>query len=681
MTKTTIENNINAPEETTKVRILITDDNKQIHRDFISSLSPRNAAQNAADKALDNLIDDVFDSPSNNAQENQTNISCPYEFELDFAFQGEEASAMVDKAFAEGKPYSMVFMDVRMPPGWTGLETIQHIWKKHPELEMVICTAYSDYTWEDFSKILGISHRLLLLKKPFDKMEAKQLALSLSMKSSYYNQYLHHIETLEEAVKSRTQALEAEKIKAEAANRAKSTFLANMSHELRTPLNGILGYADLMSRENELNNTQNKHLNIIQRCGTHLLSLINNVLDLSKIESGLMEKSETHFNLHQLIDDIQQMLIPRCQRNHLELIVDIDEFVPKVVSGDDRKLRQILINLMANAVKFTPPLGEIRLKVANESLHQILFSIADTGQGIPEQDLETIFQPFRQSQAKSNDDSTGLGLSICTSFVNLLDGELQVESQLGKGSRFYFSIPLPAINSTSLDTDFQQRIVAIDHRGESPAKDWHILVADDNETSRTLCQELLEKIGYQVTVANNGQQALDILHEQKTPSNLVISDVKMPVMDGEELLKQVKVKYPELPIILTSTSIHNARENQLLAHGADTFLAKPIDIEKLLQSIANLIPVRYIYKTVTQQAQQQSYNMDSIHEQLQQLSEQHYQLLLTLVNDGNLKGVRQNAQILTTQTEYKELGNFICEIASKYDTQSLTKLFSRKNSS
>ncbi len=186
-----------------KARILIADDNEQIHKDFKLILNPSTDLIVDEEQQLDDLLGEVLNkSISSAAKENQ------FQFELDFAFQGDEAEKMVSQAYYEQKPYAVVFMDVRMPPGRNGIDTIQSIWKKHPQTEMVICTAYSDYSWEDISDVLGISHRLLLLKKPFDNMEVKKLALSLSMKSNYYKKYQQHISELESAVKSRTKELE-----------------------------------------------------------------------------------------------------------------------------------------------------------------------------------------------------------------------------------------------------------------------------------------------------------------------------------------------------------------------------------------------------------------------------------------------------------------------------------------
>jgi len=672
-----------------RVRILIVDDNQQIHQDFKLILNPDTLFDDSENE-LNQLIDDVLD-------EKPASIPCNayYQFDLDFALQGEEAAKMVDRAYLENNPYAVVFMDVRMPPGWNGIDTISHIWEKHPDIEMVICTAYSDYSWEDITNILGLSHRLVLLKKPFDNMEVKQLALSLTMKTSYYEKYQHHVEELEKEVKSRTEALEKAKITAEMANRAKSAFLANMSHELRTPLNGILGYADLMARdneqsENEFSVVQQRNLHTIQRCGIHLLGLINNILDLSKIESGLMEKSETHFNLHQLIDDVKQMLVPRCQRHQLKLIIEVGETLPTMVSGDERKLRQILINLMGNSVKFTPPMGHIKLKLEMCSEQRILFSVEDTGQGIPKEDLQKIFKAFQQSsitiKASSSEDSTGLGLTICSNFVSLLGGQLQVESQIDMGSLFFFDIPLPEVESTTHHSNISQKIVAINRRAsqleDKHAKNyWHLLVVDDNDIGRYLMRDQLERIGFKVSIASDGKQALDLYkhinddtNANTPPIDLVVSDVEMPNMDGEELLDQLKLINPKLPVILTSAFVLGSNKSYLLEKGADDFLSKPLDADKLFRTIAHHIEVKYVFKTQLEPRIEQ-HNLNALHQQFPQLPEQQRQQFSQYLEHGNLKDVRQLAQILKEQEPYTTLGEYICEMAEKYNTDALQNLF------
>ncbi|MCU7835711.1 MAG: response regulator, partial [gamma proteobacterium symbiont of Taylorina sp.] len=348
-----------------------------------------------------------------------------------------------------------------------------------------------------------------------------------------------------------------------------------------------------------------------------------------------------------------------------------------MVSGDERKLRQILINLMGNSVKFTPFHGEIKLKLISGDTDRIQFNIEDTGQGIPASDLEKIFKPFQQSNSIASEEGTGLGLAISSSFIHLLGGELQVESEVDKGSRFFFDIPLPGMTSLSQNKEIGQKVIAIDQRESSSQPNPHILVAIENNVGRELLRDLLEKIGFETSLAVNGQQALEIFKRQgqDEPLDLVICDVKMPEMSGEILLKEIKSSQLQLPVILTSSYVLSSEENRLLALGADAFIPKPIDAEKLFQSIAQQLDVRYRYKTLINNVQDAAHNVSSLHQLFEQLPQAQRQQLQQLMDEGDLKRIRQQAEVLKKQQQNKNLGEYIHEMAGKYDMDALQKLF------
>ncbi|WP_333325213.1 AAA family ATPase [Microcoleus sp. Aus8_D1] len=351
--------------------------------------------------------------------------------------------------------------------------------------------------------------------------------------------------TLEQQVSDRTFELQREIIDrqraesaAQAANQAKSTFLANMSHELRTPLNAILGFSQLMNRGSNLFQEQQEHLNIITRSGEHLLALINQVLDLSKIEAGRATLNETNFDLHRLLNDIEDMFQLQAENKGLQLLVERASDVPQYVRTDEIKLRQILINLLSNAIKFTSQ-GGIDVRITNqESAQHICFEIEDTGEGIDASELDKLFAAFVQTQTgEKSQQGTGLGLTIASSFVQLMGGEMTVNSRAGVGTTFKFDIKVNAVESADRPPEQpSRRVIAI--APDQPR--YRIVIADDRWDNRQLLVKLLSPLGFEIYEAKNGIEAIE-KWEQYAP-HLIFMDLRMPVMDGYEATKQIKAK-------------------------------------------------------------------------------------------------------------------------------------------
>ncbi len=401
-------------------RILIVDDNPAIHEDFRKLLGkPRHDMLRAAETELfGEPVDADFDMPE-------------VSYVLDSAYQGQQALAMLRKAASEGNPYSMAFVDVRMPPGWSGVETIEELWKVDATLDIVLCTAYSDYSWREIVARLGYTDRLLILRKPFEAVEVRQMAMTLSAKAALKKQYAQRLAELEAAVRERSAAKES----AERASQAKSDFLANMSHEIRTPLNGITGMLEILATT-LLDPSQQRFVKSAQSSATSLLNLLNGILDLSKIECGMLELESADFNLCEMIEDIAEMMAPRAQLKGLEFNCHIAPDLPDFVRSDSMRLKQILVNLTGNAIKFTEQGSVVIRAFPVEQLGScctVRFEVQDTGIGIPVERQYRLFKQFSQVDTSTTRrfGGTGLGLALSRQLTDLFGGEIGLESAEG----------------------------------------------------------------------------------------------------------------------------------------------------------------------------------------------------------------------------------------------------------
>jgi signal transduction histidine kinase/FixJ family two-component response regulator len=451
-------------------------------------------------------------------------------------------------------------------------------------------------------KVKGIVE-LEILSNSFNEM-AEQLQASFT-NLAHTNQELDLTnEKLEQAnqeleirVECRTSELQQAKNTAELANRSKSEFLANMSHELRTPLNAILGFSQLMNREKSLTPQQQENLGIINRSGEHLLSLINDVLDLAKIESGKMTLYPTDFDLYALLELIEEMLTLKAESKGLELIIARNPNLPQYVNTDDKKLRQVLINLLGNAIKFTQQ-GSITLRVKNENQKQpccnLFFEIEDTGAGIAQGDLNSLFEAFTQTETgKQSLEGTGLGLPISKKFVELMGGEITVSSEVNRGTIFRFNIQAQ-LSEVSLIKGQKptQRVIAL----EPDQQEYRILIVDDRLENRQLLLKLLQPIGFQVQEAANGQEAIEMW--QQWEPHLIWMDMRMPVMNGYEATEKIKshLKGQATVIIALTASTLEEEKAVVLSAGCDDFVRKPFREAIIFEKMSQYLGLSYVYE-------------------------------------------------------------------------------------
>ncbi len=547
-------------------------------------------------------------------------LTSDYIYSVNFFSNGESELDWATEAFTPLTGFSPEELDQR--GGWPSIVHPEDVNKYHQQRDILLRKGGADFA----------IYRIITKEGNIRWLEDHRSA-TRDEKTERVYRMLGAAKDITETVTSE-QALQRAKDDAEAANRAKSAFLANMSHELRTPLNAILGFTQLMNRDQSLNSKQRQQIDIISRSGEHLLALINDVLEMSKIEAGRMALDETGFDLHTLLDDLTDMLTLRATNKSIGIQVEMAHDVPRFVRADEGKLRQVLINLLSNAVKFTHQ-GEVVLRVScplEVSNDRLSFEVQDSGMGIPPDKLDSIFDAFVQVvSGQRATDGTGLGLAISQQYVRLMGGEISVSSELNVGSTFKFELPIKPASAIDIALDApQRRVVGV--KSQHPG--YRILVAEDHQESRQLLVELLDPYGFEIREAENGLEAIELW--QSWQPNLILMDMQMPVMDGYDALRHIKGTprgEDTVIIAITASAFEEDREN-ILTEGADDFVRKPFQEGLIYEKLAKHLDVEFLFE---------EFVADSVFEQTVDLADLLSPSSLALIPENLLVELNQAA--------------------------------------
>ncbi len=590
-------------------RIIVIDDTESIHSDFEKVLAP--ASSSESERALEELDRLMFEEEAPSS----SSVSTQFQFDIEHAYQGEEGLSKILAAREANSPFSVAFVDMRMPPGWDGLKTVEEISKSDPNIQLVICSAYSDYSWREIIERVGHTDRLLILKKPFDQAEVYQLAVALSEKWHTEKRTRDLLNELEKKVEDRTEQLSRANdnlnsvntelkiavAEARAAERAKGRFLATMSHEIRTTLNGIIGASHMLNHSQSLPETDQEFAGIIQKSGDALMIIINDILDYSKYESGQLELEQIPFSLKDLARECTNLMDTAVTRMNINLELQHDEDLPELIVGDPARIRQVILNLLNNAFKFgrdgTVTLA-IKTEAVTESTASLRIEIRDQGIGMAPETIERLFSAFMQADSSTTREygGTGLGLAICKLLADAMAARIDVTSELGKGSCFalLLELPLPEKNVTPVAIEKtetkSEEAARVRKAVQQDFGERRVLLVDDNAINRKLGKRFLQQMKIVVTLANNGREAF----EKATTDDfdLILMDLQMPELDGMGATRKIREsdgQRSDVPIVaLTANAFTDVRE-QCKDAGMNDFLTKPLRVNELAETLEKWI--------------------------------------------------------------------------------------------